>query len=181
MSFDQAFYQEFRRLVGECREAVGDQADVEDPKEFRFEMRAGDRTYAFQLDDDARLVHVGELTGDRGVAWFEDIRYEEGYEGGVWRVGERSAGEFARELLEQPPHAGEEKIFREAGLTGIVDEPETGATRTPLQRSRRRGSQPGRGGRGLFPRALAAGWLAVRGVRATLQFARSRIKPRRGA
>lgn len=92
----ESFFGHFTALVKEARDAVGDAGKVDDPREFRFDIEFADRRYAMQGYPDQQRVFVGQYLGDRGVVWFDELRFDELSHG--WRNGGLPAYDFVRGL-----------------------------------------------------------------------------------
>lgn len=100
MARNENFFGRLRELVEESRDALGPTGTVKDPLEYRFEVYLGDRRFAFQGLPAEGKVLVGEEAGDRGVAWFEELLYDEASSG--WGTVRESAWDFVAGLSDLP-------------------------------------------------------------------------------
>lgn len=142
----ESFFGHFTDLVKEARDAVGDAGKVDDPREFRFDIEFHDRRYALQgYPGQQQRVFVGQYLGDRGVVWFDELRFDELSHG--WRNGGRPAYDFVRDLTAKRSLSNEEidQARRER--------PQSSLKETPTSVERR---AAGRAGQGAAPGRRAA-------------------------
>lgn len=100
MPIDESVYERFRKLNREVREALQADGEVTLPREYHFEAHLKDRNYDFQASPDGTRIFVGEELGDRGVVWFDELRFDELQNG--WRAQNVSAWDLARSLVDKP-------------------------------------------------------------------------------
>ncbi len=94
-----SFYSIFRDLHRETSDSIGGEGKVDQPREYRFDIEFPERRYAYQGYPTENRIFVGQYLGDRGVIWFDEIRYDALHHG--WRAGELSAWDFAKSLLDK--------------------------------------------------------------------------------
>lgn len=117
----EGFYERFRHLVREFRDAIGSAGVVEEPREYRFEVVFPDRRYALQAFPDENRVFVGEEVGDYGVVWFDELRYDELHHG--WRASDRSAWDLAQSIIDRKPMVPAAVPAPSATAPGIAERP----------------------------------------------------------
>lgn len=142
---NESFFGHLRQLVNESRDAVGESGKVDDPREFRFDIEFPDRRYALQGYPDQQRVFVGQYLGDRGVVWFEELRFDEVSHG--WRNGGRPAYDFVRALVTKPTLSNAEidQARRERPQSSRKETPTSVEQRAQRPRPRAERSAPGRG------------------------------------
>jgi hypothetical protein len=123
MPQNESFFGYLNGLVQEARDALGDEAKVHDPREYRFDIEFSDRRYALQGYPEEQRIFVGQYLGDRGVVWFDELRFDDTRHG--WRSSRESATDFFRALVRKPTltHADAERAAAEKPQSGEKESP----------------------------------------------------------
>lgn len=123
MPHNESFFGYLNALVREARDALGGDADVHEPREYRFDIEFPDRRYAFQGYPEEHRIFVGQYLGDRGVVWFDELRFDDTHHG--WRSSRDSAFDFFRSLVNKKTltHADAERAAAEAPQSGEKESP----------------------------------------------------------
>lgn len=173
---NESFFGRLRALVNEARDAVGAAGKVDDPREFRFDIEFSDRRYALQGYPDQQRVFVGQYLGDRGVVWFDELRFDELHHG--WHNGGRPAFDFMRELAHKPTLSNEEidQARRERPQSSLKETPTSVERRTPSPAGRpaaaRRSAERGPTAK---PATEARWWTVAKTVYQTYRSARAHM------
>lgn len=100
MPQNESFFGYLNALVKEARDALGNDAKVDDPLEYRFDIEFPNRRYAFQAYPEEHRIFVGQYLGASGVVWFDELRFDDVHHG--WRSANDSAFDFFRSLVNKP-------------------------------------------------------------------------------
>lgn len=175
----ESFFGHFKALVKEARDAVGEAGTVDDPREFRFDIEFPDRRYALQGYPGEQRVFVGQYLGDRGVVWFEELRFDAVSHG--WRNGGRPAFDFVRGLTGKPTLSNAEidQARRERPQSSLKETPTSVEQRAPQAPQARRPARPARPapGRGTTAKPVteARWWTVAKTVYRTYRSAQAHM------